>query len=126
MAKKKRIVKKRKPVRVRKASPKKVFAVQEAMIQDLELQLMQSQSKVTQLEKDLLARAPKVSVWTTADGDTMPLSQMEDRHLQNTIFYLFRRLTSSFGSARYLDSMKRNLTALLDMMTEAEKRGLRV
>lgn len=115
-----------KPVRVKKASRKKVFAVQQAMINDLERQLMHSNSRIVELEKDLMMRTPKIATWTTAEGDTMMLSQMEDRHLQNTIFYLFRRLTASFGSARYLDSMTRNVSALLDMLQEAQKRGLRV
>lgn len=64
--------------------------------------------------------------WTTAEGEVIPIRQMDEEHLRNTIFYLFRRMFKEFGTITYLDHTKRHLLNLVALMEEAERRGMRV
>jgi len=69
---------------------------------------------------------PLPTHWRTAEQDSIAISQMEDEHLRNSIFYLFRHIfIHGFGSTRFLDVTRDRLLSLVAMMYEAEKRGLR-
>lgn len=66
------------------------------------------------------------ATWTTADGEQMLISQMDESHLRNTISYLQRRLTADFGRVLYLSAIERHITALSEMLKEARRRHIEV
>jgi len=82
-------------------------------------------TKVAQFRRQA-DRNPLPTHWRTAEQDRIAISQMEDEHLRNSIFYLFRHIfIHGFGSTRFLDVTRDRLLSLVAMMYEAEKRGLR-
>jgi hypothetical protein len=64
--------------------------------------------------------------WLTSDGRELRPSEMEEEHLRNTVCYLQRRLVSSFGVTRFLDTTAANVEALHQMFVECKRRGFRV
>lgn len=67
-----------------------------------------------------------VYVWITNEGQRMEPKAMDDRHLQNCICYLQRRLTRMFGEVTWLRGTQKYVQALYEMLKEAERRGLAV
>jgi hypothetical protein len=74
-----------------------------------------------------LSTHPEVpALWTTRDGATIPISEMEDDHLRNTISFLQRKLVASLGHVRYIRDTSNTVKALHHMLTEAERRNMNV
>jgi hypothetical protein len=65
-------------------------------------------------------------IWTTAFGDRLPVSKMDEGHLRNTISFLQRKLVFQFGQSTYLQRTKPLLEAMLAMLSEAQRRGIEV
>jgi len=102
----------------------------------LEEQLKQALKELTQKDvaienmrenyKTLYDLHHKPFIWTTHDGRQLRLSQMDDRHLQNLICYLQRRLVRSFGITTWLESLRPDVHALYEALKDAQRRELRV
>jgi hypothetical protein len=74
-----------------------------------------------------LTTHPEVpALWTTRDGATIPITEMDDDHLRNTVCFLQRKLVASFGMVRYIRDTSSTVKALHHMLAEAERRNLPV
>lgn len=71
-------------------------------------------------------REAPVFVWTTAGGERVRVTDMDEGHLRNTISYLQRRLVYLFGTVTWMMPVRSTLKALAAMLDEAERRGLQV
>lgn len=78
-----------------------------------------------QLEASLISAKPR-HTWTTGEGVTMLMRDMEESHLRNSIAYSTRRLMSAIGKTVWMSDVKKHVIALGQLIEEAERRGLRV
>lgn len=98
-------------------------------VKDLRAELETYQRHIRSQEtriSELRAQVPAPFIWTTAEGQRLTPSQMDEQHLRNTICYLQRNLTHKFGTIRYLQTLANNVRALWEMLEEAKIRGLEV
>lgn len=117
--------------KLKKQNKLSIRAKLEFRIEELQLQLKHSvddnralQGRLAKLH--LEQHNKPVYVWITHEGQRMEPKAMDDRHLQNCICYLQRRLTRMFGEVTWLRGTQKYVQALYEMLKEADRRGLAV
>jgi len=124
MSKKKRRAKKtrQKPVAVQLKGTRFLAKAMEEMRANLTTEIKKT------LEDEIKRNKARSTdyLWTTGAGQHIPVSQMDDDHLRNTICFLQRRIYYSFGTAVWLADVLQRLEALVAVLKEAQRRGIRV
>lgn len=121
----------RKPTRITKTMRAKIARELKIDIKKLRQQLANEvEARITLREQHIeeleRMRRQTAFIWVCADGRRLRPADMEEEHLRNTICYIQRRLTSMFGSVRFLAKTEYHVHALYHMLVEARRRGINV
>ena len=118
----------RKHTKKTKFKTKKLSAAQKLRQTQREIRGLKNElSAQAALTANIRAQVPLPYVWTTGSGMRVEPRGMDDRHLQNAIFWAARTAISQFGAATWLNAtFAKRIEGLHHLLQEAKRRGLEV